>query len=135
METKFKVGDKVRLKKCLADRFKEIYDEENAVIPERTYTVLEVWGPASIKLEKINNIFPSIYFTLVNKSKKRYHKEKCVSCIRNVTIDAYGRKLTLSGQYAFNYSITIESITGNITVEVFKNGTIARKRFNELKKR
>ena len=66
---------------------------------------------------------------------KHYNKRNCTSCIRACIIDAYGRKLTLSGQYAFNYSITIESITGNITVEVFKNGTIARKRFNELKKR
>lgn len=69
------------------------------------------------------------------KKRKQYHQDKCLRCIRTSIIDSYGRRITLCGQYAFDYSITIESITGNITVEVFKNGAIARKRFNELKKR
>ena len=49
--------------------------------------------------------------------------------------DPYGRKIILLGKYAFNYSIYIEGITGRVVIETYKNGTIARKRFNELKKK
>lgn len=69
-----------------------------------------------------------------NKNK-HYNKKNCTSCVRAHITDAYGRKITLYGQHAFDYSICIESITGNITIETYKNGTIARKRLRELRKK
>ena len=67
--------------------------------------------------------------------KKKFHQERCTACIRAAVIDPYGRKIILYGKHAFNYSIYIEGITGNVVIETYKNGTIARKRFRELKKR
>ena len=68
-------------------------------------------------------------------AKKKFHQEKCTACVRACIKDPYGRKIILLGKYAFNYSIYIKGITGRVVIETYKNGTIARKRFNELKKK
>ena len=68
-------------------------------------------------------------------AKKKFHQEKCTACVRASIKDFYGRKIVLLGKYAFGYSIYIEGITGRVVIETYENGTIARKRFNELKKK
>lgn len=67
--------------------------------------------------------------------KYTYHWENCDCFIREVIVDVYGRRVILSGQHAFEYSITIISITGRIAVTNFKNGKEARKEFYKLKKK
>lgn len=46
---------------------------------------------------------------------------------------AGGRVITLVGTHAFEYAIHIEGV--RTVTETFENGTLARKRFNELKKK
>lgn len=58
--------------------------------------------------------------------KHTYHRENCDCSIREVIVDVYGRKIILSGQHAFEYSITVISITGRIVITDFKNGKEAR---------
>lgn len=67
--------------------------------------------------------------------KHTYHRENCDCFIREVIVDAYGRRVILSGQHAFEYSITIISITGRIAVTNFKNGKEARKEFYKYKRK
>lgn len=47
--------------------------------------------------------------------------------------DSWGRVITLTGTHAFEYTIHIESI--RTVTETFVNGKLARKRFNELKRK
>jgi hypothetical protein len=44
-----------------------------------------------------------------------------------------GRVITLTGTHAFEYTIHIEGI--RTVTETFVNGKLARKRFNELKRK
>ena len=67
--------------------------------------------------------------------KYTYHRENCDCFIREIIIDIYGRTIVLGGQHAFEYSITIISITGKAVVTNFKNGREARKEFNNYKKK
>lgn len=67
--------------------------------------------------------------------KRVYHRANCTGIVRGQFIDHYGRKITICGKHAFEYTIYIESVTRVVTVEYFPNGTEARKRFNNLKKK
>ena len=67
--------------------------------------------------------------------KHTYHRENCECFIREVIVDAYGRTIVLGGQHAFEYSITVISITGRIVVTNFKNGKEARKEFYKYKRK
>nr|DAG91918.1 MAG TPA: hypothetical protein [Crassvirales sp.] len=67
--------------------------------------------------------------------KHTYHRENCDCSIREVIVDVYGRKIILSGQHAFEYSITVISITGRIVITDFKNGKEARKEFYKYKRK
>lgn len=66
---------------------------------------------------------------------KRYNKNNCVSCVRAQIIDKWGRTITLLGQHAFNWEIAIKGCTGDITIKSYPKGSMARKTFNELKKK
>ena len=61
--------------------------------------------------------------------KHTYHKENCDCLIREIIVDNYGREIILGGQHAFQYSISIISITGKITTTNYRNGKEARKEF------
>jgi hypothetical protein len=66
---------------------------------------------------------------------KTYHKANCIGIVRGQFTDKYGRKVTIQGFHAFEYTICIESITHVVTTEQYANGAMARKRFNELKRK
>lgn len=59
--------------------------------------------------------------------KYTYYQENCDCFIREVIVDVYGRRVVLGGQHAFEYSITVISITSRTVVTNFKNGKEARK--------
>lgn len=67
--------------------------------------------------------------------KHTYHRENCDCFIREVIVNVYRETIVLSGQHAFEYSITVISITGRIVVTNFKNGKEARKEFNKYKRK
>ena len=67
--------------------------------------------------------------------KKKYNRRNCDSLVRATITDQYGRTITLVGKYAFEWSILIKSISGNIIIERFNKGITARERFNQLKKK
>lgn len=60
--------------------------------------------------------------------KHTYHKENCDCLIREIIVDNYGREIILGGQHAFQYSISIISITGKVTTTNYRNGKEARKK-------
>ena len=66
--------------------------------------------------------------------KRVYHRSNCTGIVRGQFIDQYGRKVTICGKHAFEYTIYIESVTHVVTTEFFANGAEARKRFNTLKR-
>lgn len=68
------------------------------------------------------------------ESKRVYHRVNCTGVVRGQFIDQYGRKITICGKHAFEYTIYIESVTHVVTTECFSNGAEARKRFNNLKR-
>ena len=68
------------------------------------------------------------------ETKRVYHRVNCTGIVRGQFIDQYGRKITICGKHAFEYTIYIESITHVVVTEYFANGTEARKRFNDLKR-
>lgn len=57
---------------------------------------------------------------------RKYNRLNCDSTVRARFIDTWGRVITL----AFEYAIHIGTVT-----ETFVNGKLARKRFNELKRK
>ena len=61
---------------------------------------------------------------------RKYNRLNCDSTVRARFIDTWGRVITLAGTHAFEYAIQVRTVT-----ETFENGTLARKRFNELKKK
>ena len=67
--------------------------------------------------------------------KYTYHRENCDCFIREIIVDIYGRTIVLGGQHAFEYSITVISITDKTIVTNFNNGREARKEFNNYKKK
>lgn len=66
---------------------------------------------------------------------KTYNKKNCVGLVRAEFIDKWGRKIILTGIHAFDWSIYIVGITGNIAIEHYSKGVHARKRFSELKRK
>lgn len=62
---------------------------------------------------------------------RKYNRLNCDSTVRARFIDTRGRVITLVGTHA--YAIHIEGV--RTVTETFENGTLARKRFNELKKK
>lgn len=54
---------------------------------------------------------------------------------REIIVDNYGREIILGGQHAFQYSISIISITGKITTTNYRNGKEARKEFYKYKRK
>lgn len=65
---------------------------------------------------------------------KKYNRENCQSVVRATITDALGRTITLIGQHAFEWSIVMESC-GKITITTYPNGKLAKKDFNQIKKR
>lgn len=61
---------------------------------------------------------------------RKFNRLHCDSTVRARFIDTWGRVITLVGTHAFEYTIHIRTVT-----ETFENGTLARKRFNELKRK
>lgn len=66
---------------------------------------------------------------------KIYNKKNCVGLIRAQFIDKWGRKIILTGVFAFDWQIHIIGITGRTSIEHFDKGADARRRFYELKKK
>ena len=66
---------------------------------------------------------------------RTYNKHNCTGIIRAEFIDRWGRKIILTGIHAFDWQIHIVSIIGNISIEHFEKGVLARKRFSELKRK
>lgn len=66
---------------------------------------------------------------------KNYNRRNCTGCIRGTFIDKYQRTITICGKHAFEYDIEIMTITKVTIIEHYQNGKMARKRFNELKKK
>lgn len=62
---------------------------------------------------------------------RKYNRLNCDSTVRARFIDTWGRVITLVD--AFECAIHIEGV--RTVTETFENGTLARKRFNELKKK
>ena len=60
---------------------------------------------------------------------RKYNRLNCDSTVRARFIDTQGRVITLVG--ALEYAIHIEGVR----TETFVNGKLARKRFNELKRK
>lgn len=71
----------------------------------------------------------------LNNGMSIYHKENCDCLIREIIVDNYGREIILGGQHAFQYSISIISITGKITTTNYRNGKEARKEFYKYKRK
>lgn len=64
-----------------------------------------------------------------------YHKENCDCLIREIIVDNYGREIIFGSQHAFQYSISIISITGKITTTNYRNGKEARKESYKYKRK
>lgn len=64
-----------------------------------------------------------------------YHRENCDNFVREIIVDIWGRTIIMSGQHAFEYNITIISITGEPKTITYKNGKEARKEFYKYKKK
>lgn len=65
---------------------------------------------------------------------KKFNRDNCSSSLRAVITDTLGRKISLYGTYAFEWSIVISS-DRSITVQTFKRGDMARKEFNKYKRK
>lgn len=52
--------------------------------------------------------------------KKKFHREKCEARVRMQITDQLGRKITLVGKHAFEWSIILES-DGKIIITTFKD--------------
>ncbi len=66
--------------------------------------------------------------------KHTYHRENCDCSIREVIVDVYGRRVILSGQHAFEWSITICTRETMVTI-TYPNGKEARKEFYKYKRK
>ena len=64
---------------------------------------------------------------------RKFNRSHCDSIVRARFTDSWRRVITLTGTHAFKYTIHIEGI--RTVTETFVNGTLARKRFNELKRK
>lgn len=66
--------------------------------------------------------------------KHNFHRENYESKVRATITDKWGRTISLLGTHAFEWSIVIESC-GKITIQSYPDGDIARKEFNNYKKK
>ena len=66
---------------------------------------------------------------------KRFKEESCTALVRASFVDAYGRKVTVMGKWAFEYSVYIEHIDRSIERIPFPDGKKCRKYLQELKKK
>lgn len=64
---------------------------------------------------------------------RKYNRLNCDSTVRARFIDTWGTSNNFSRNPCFEYAIHIEGV--RTVTETFENGTLARKRFNELKKK
>lgn len=64
---------------------------------------------------------------------KKYHRDRCESRVRMQIVDKLGRKITLTGQHAFEWSIVLEK-DNKISITTFKNRSLAIKDFNKYLK-
>lgn len=64
---------------------------------------------------------------------KKYHREKCEARVRMQITDQLGRKITLVGKHAFEWSIVLES-NNKISITTFKNRKTAIKDFDKYRK-
>lgn len=64
---------------------------------------------------------------------KIFNQRNCECKVRESKVDQYGRRVTITGQHAFGYSIHIQD-RDKITSFPYSNGTEARKAFKELTK-
>lgn len=67
--------------------------------------------------------------------KHTYHRENCDTLVREVIVDVWGRRIVISGTHAFEYNITVISITGRAVTTTYKNGREARKEFQRYKRK
>lgn len=61
--------------------------------------------------------------------KRKYHKSNCDATVRAIVTDALGRKITLVGKHAFEWSIILEK-DGKIIITTFSNREQAVNEFN-----
>lgn len=66
---------------------------------------------------------------------KKFNRKNCDSRLRATITDKWGRTVSLFGTYAFEWSIVIDNNNGKISISSYPNGRIARKHFNEFKKK
>lgn len=66
--------------------------------------------------------------------KHEYHRNNCCSKVRAVVEDKWGRKITLMGTHAFEWSIVLEA-NGRVIINSFSNSKEARKEFKTLTKK
>ena len=66
--------------------------------------------------------------------KHIYHRENCDCFTREITVDIYGRKVVLSGQHAFEWSITVYT-EERIVRTTYPNSREARKEFYKYKRK
>lgn len=66
--------------------------------------------------------------------KHIYHQENCDRFVRETLIDTWGRTIVLSGQHAFEWTITICTKTTMVTTK-YPNGNKARKEFYKYKRK
>lgn len=67
--------------------------------------------------------------------KYTFHRDNCDCIIREIYVDIYGRTIIYSGKHAFEYYISVVSITNVITTTKYKNGSEARKAFYKYKRK
>lgn len=66
------------------------------------------------------------------RKKHEFHKENCEIKVREVIEDMFGNIIVLSGQHAFEWSITVCSNDTYIKT-AYKNSKEARKQFRKYK--
>lgn len=66
---------------------------------------------------------------------KNYRRANCTSSVRNAAVDKWGRTIVVTGQFAFEWAITIYDCCGGSTTTTYKNGAKARAAFIELMKK
>lgn len=66
---------------------------------------------------------------------KNYRRANCTCSVRNFGVDKFGRTIVVTGQFAFEWSITIYNYRGEPTTTTYKDGARARAAFRELMKK
>lgn len=66
--------------------------------------------------------------------KYTYHRENCDTHVREIIVDIYERRIVLSGQHAFEWSITIYT-RHSIVKTVYPISKKAREEFRKYKRK